>query len=136
MMRSRLFLFPLFHDMQMVTEGTSLTVTSRALDLPQLKTLLPQAEALILFWNTVGRTANFEWNVFLIPGFDREHEAAPADLAGGYINTVIPGRNDYTTSSSFQLHGRLEARWRNASGASGVNSALGSAVLGVKTVGM
>lgn len=136
MQRSRLILIPLFMGLQMVTEGTALTPTAYALDVSQLKGLLPTAESSILFYMTVGRTANFEWSVFLIPGFDRDHEAAAVDLNGGFISTATPGRADYTTTANFLLNGRLEARCRNASGATGVNSAVTSAVLGVKTMGM
>lgn len=137
MQRSRLILIPLFKGLQMVTEGTSLTATSYTIDVPQLKGLLPSAESLILFYMTVGRTANFEWTVFLIPGFDRDHEGTEANLNGSnYIASGVPGRVEYNTASSFLLTGRLEARCRNVSTFNGVNSAVTSAVLGVKTMGM
>lgn len=133
---SRIILIPLFKGLRMTTDGVSLSETVYSLDVPRFKGLLPQAEQLILHFLTVGRTANFEWTVFVIPGFDRDHEATPFNLNGAnFISSAGPGRVEYGTTTSFLLDGRIEARCRNASGASGVNSAMTSAVLGVKTWG-
>lgn len=137
MQRSRLILIPLFKGLQMTTEGTPLTETVFNLDPREFQGLLPHAEQLILYYNTVGRTSAFEWSVFLVPGFDRDHEGQALNLFGSnFIASAGPGRAEYGTTSSFQLFGRLEARCRNATGANGVNAAVTSAVLGVKTVGM
>lgn len=136
MQSSRVIPIPLFKGLQMVTDGVSLSETVYTLDVPRFKGLLSQAERLVLHFLTVGRTANFEWTVFVVPGFDRDHEANPFNLNGAnFISSNGPGRVEYNTTANFLLDGRIEARCRNASGASGVNSASTSAVLAVKTWG-
>ncbi len=83
-----------------------------------------------------GPPANeLEWNVGMIPGFDRDNEVAtPIALASGDINANdVPTRQTPITSQgSFLPHSRLRLRVRNKANTAGVRSALVSAILLVK----
>jgi hypothetical protein len=138
-MKSRLVLIPLFKDLRIVTDPNAAVTSYIELDTPSFTHLLPHAEALALHSLTVGAPTgdDLEWNVVLVPGFDRSHEIAEIKL-GPSANITANGaarHPPYSTINDFLLEGRLRLLYKNAAGVTTAQSASVSAVLAVLTVG-
>ena len=135
-MKSRMVLIPLFKDLRIVTDPGVTNYIE--LDTPSFTHLLPFAEAMALHSLTVGAPAgnDLEWNVMLVPGFDRSHEIAEIPLAPSNITANGAARHaPYSTINNFLLEGRLRLLYKNESGVATPQSASVSAVLAVLTVG-
>lgn len=126
-------LLPLFKGLSVTTNGTALAKSYLDLNVPQVKSLLPQAAGLFVIGLTENSQASdFEWNVSFISGFDRAHEALAIDIGASNLDSASGMRTaEYTTTTNFLLESRLQLWWRNKSGVSGVKTAQLSAVLGV-----
>lgn len=102
------------------------------LDVPALNGVLIYAEELAIEHLQVGGPASgeLEWNIELVPGFDRNNEKAAVALVTADINADGTARNaGYTTVTDFMTNGRLRIRHKNKNAVSGVRSALISAYL-------
>ena len=135
---SRTLLIPLFRGLVVTTNGTALSKTTLNLDVPQVRYLLPQCEALFLIGVMEGLAQDLiDWNVGFIPGFDRDHEQASAiDIAATAFTLPSPVRcPDYNTTTNFLSECRLQLWWRNHVDISGAKTATIGAILGARTVG-
>jgi hypothetical protein len=99
------------------------------LDVPRLRPVLPHAESLTLLSNTEGLQTGFQWDVQLVPGFDRNHELAAFQLVGGgHITANGPLRHSAIgTNANFLLEVRAQLWCQNGAGVTGATSALVSA---------
>ena len=83
-----------------------------------------------------GNTSEFEWNIELISGWDRDNENPSATaLAGGDLsaNDVTTRGTAITSSGAFLPHSRLRLRFRNkGTNVAGVKTAVVWATLLVK----
>lgn len=135
MRQLRLVLIPLFRNVRLQTDlGNSPQYLE--LDAPQFDGVLPYAQELHLYTNTVGLTSGLEWNVVFVPGWDRDYELGEVKI-GPPANITANGpvrHAAYTDTSKFLLHGRLRLLYKNTNAGS-QNTALVSAALGVLTYG-
>ena len=102
------------------------------LDVPGLNGVLIYAEELAIEHLQVGGPAagELEWNIELVPGYDRNNEKAAVALVAADINADGTNRNTgYTTLADFMTNGRLRIRHKNKNTVTGVRSALISAYL-------
>ena len=145
-MQSKIILIPLFKALNIATNGvqggTSGDESTLDLNLPAFRNLLPHAEGITIYFSMTGRplaNTNLEWSIFLISGFDRDHEyPTPVNLLGAntFVNVNGSGRStEYVNPANFLLESRLQLQYQNASGISGVNTASASAVAAVRTFG-
>jgi hypothetical protein len=139
MTRSRVVIFPLFKDLTITSNGSPGSKTTLDLDVPGIRNLLPQAEALFLITSTVGlaTTGIMEWNVTCYSGFDRSNQPLPAfDISGSVFNVDGSKRSsDYTATATFMLDSRLQLWWQNFTGVTGPRTAVIGAALGVRLYG-
>lgn len=133
---SPILLIPLCRGMSATTNGTALSKSTYDLQVPQLTNLLPRVAGLFVFGVTENvAAADFEWNVAMLIGFDRQHEAPTAvDIASVTFDATLSAgarSAEYTTVSNFMPHCRLQVWWRNKAGITGVKNGTMSAILGV-----
>ena len=125
-------------DYRLVTNGAAQSPTTLDLDVPRLRPVLPHAESLTLLSNTEGLQTGFQWDVQLVPGFDRNHELAAFQLVGGgHITANGPLRHGAIgTNANFLPEVRAQLWCQNGAGVTGATSALVSAVLAVQLFGL
>lgn len=129
----------LFRNLRIVTSGVTgaSNVYERIdLDSPALRDALLDAESVTLITGTVSPSApNVEWNIEIVPGLDRDMEAAAFAIAGD-VSASGPLRSAaYTTLTSFLPHARPVLRYKNKNDISGVLTAQITAILLVKKAG-
>ena len=134
MASSRLILIPVLKEFRISTDTTANAFTLD-LNVEAFRHVLPHASELIFFYNMIGAVdANLLWNLTVIPGFDRQYEAASFNLSASDITANGPGRVSYTTVANFLLEGRFRLTWKN-NGTGTQRTALVSAAVGVLTYG-
>ena len=141
-MHSNVLFFPLFLSLRITTDGaTGVANTYLRLDIPTPKgaeaaiARAASVEFLSLQKNGAASGAPIEWNVEMIPGFDRDNEVAtPIPLAPSDINTNDdPKRNTaITTAGSFLPSTRFRIKYKNKDAVAGVQTAVISWILLVK----
>jgi len=134
--------FSLFDKLRVVTAGVGGTTPPYLyvdLNVPGLSQAVLVALALELITLQHGAAGSgngtdLEWNIELIPGYDRDNELAAVPLLGTDIHANdTPARSGpYTTMTNFLPHSRMRLRFRNAANVSGVQSAILGATLLVK----
>lgn len=141
-MQSKVFLFPLFKGLHITTNGVGGSNAVLDLEPAGFRNILPHAEGITIYSLMTGRPAadtNLEWSIFLISGFDRDHEyASPVNLLGAsYININGPARStEYTTTSNFLLESRLQLQFHSVAGLNAAQGATIGAVPAVRTFGV
>lgn len=140
MSQTRRHVVSLFQHFRLNTNGVAGSAGVYAyidLDVPALGRLLILAEELtIVHVQSGGPTGNeLEWNIELIPGYDRNNEKPAVALVPADIVADGTNRNAaYTVTADFLPTGRLRIRHKNKNTISGVRSALIGAYLLVTTI--
>ncbi len=103
MAHPRIRIFPLFHKLRLFTAADDSTKVYVDLNVPGISDILPQAEQVWLASLTeqMPGTNDVQWNVVIVPGYDREHEATEfkLDVTATDINTNGPLRSALVVAS-------------------------------------
>jgi len=130
----RVKLFPLFKNMSVTTLAGGQTQTKLDLDVPGFRDALIQAEAIFLVTFTDLPAGNVvDWNIEFISGLDRQHERNPVPiLPTALTNPGVARSADYTTTTEFLPESRLRLWYANHVGVTSANTAVISAIVGVR----
>lgn len=142
MRRYRLIAVPLFSRLRVSTDGVSGANGVYAyidLDVPGLSELILAAEevGLVVLQDGTSGSNNFEWNIELIGGYDAFNVVTAVPLSSSDINANSPyvaRLTPITGAANFLLYSRLRLRFKNKNSLTGVQAAVLSATLLVKTV--
>jgi len=125
---------PVVSSLPMLTDGTTGWVYVDV-SVPGLSRAVVGAFSLTLVVLQKGANGNdFEWNVGLIGGYNRDNENDEVALSATNFNTndVTVRTTPYDVATNFLLHSRLRLCCRNRSTVTGVQGAVVSVTLLVK----
>ena len=130
----RVRLFPLFKNMSVTTLAGGQTQTKLDLDVPGFRDALIQAEAIFLVTVMDAPAGNVvDWNIEFISGLNRQHERNPVPIVPtAFTNPGVARSADYNTTTEFLPESRLQLWYANHLGVTSANTAVISAIVGVR----
>ncbi len=140
MSQPRIRVFHLFHKVRLWTAANDSTKVYVDLNVPGFANILPEAEQMWLASLTeqMPGTNDVQWNLVVVPGYDRDNEAAEfrMDVTATDINANGPLRSALVVASAaFLPHARLRAYAIGKNGNTAIKSCLASAALYVQLFG-